>query len=135
MIVLDINISSADMISFFTLFLNVVWNVGLNKVADGKLLDPCWFMSILYADNTFHTHRVMNVNQKHLRMLMMVQVHTSKLCAFVFNLRWTARGPCTSHCAFIWPKGPMMKFQKKKKNARGRELNKLWNAKVSLISS
>lgn len=43
-------------------------------------------LSILYANNTFHTRGVMNVNQKHLRMQMMVQVHTSKQHAFVFHL-------------------------------------------------
>lgn len=66
------------------------------------------FLSITYANNIFHTHSVMNVNQKHLKMQMVLQVHTSKLHAFVFYLRWKAQGPCLSHLAFICPHGPMM---------------------------
>lgn len=63
------------------------------------------------TNTTSHMYGVMLLNQKHLRMQMMVQVHTSKLQTFVFYLGWNAHGPCLSHLSLIWPKGLMMKYK------------------------
>lgn len=85
------------------------------KQLDIKRLYPRSFMSIMYANNTFHTYGVMNVNQKHLRMQMMEQVHTSKQHAFVFHLGWNAWGTCSSHLAFIWQKDRWWTKKKRQK--------------------
>lgn len=61
---------------------------GAAFLAGVQLPNSCTLVALclIWMQTTFHMHVVMNINQKHLRMQMMVQVHTSKLHVFVLNV-------------------------------------------------
>lgn len=79
----------------------------------------------MFANNTFHAHWVINVNQRHLTMQMMVQVHASKQHAFVFF--W---GEMYSLLAGLILLSSDQKDQWSE-NPHGKKLHEiLWNAKL-----